>query len=149
MKTKKVILCFVALATMIFTACDNGGNKGNDDNDNKTNVANTTKDNSASNTLAGTTWQLSSPNDPTYHGDVIHTLTFGKGNEITYTRDFDFGDGNTSKDVMTGTYTFSDNKGVAMIHKEGETTDYRETFTVSGDELVWKFSLKEITLKKQ
>ena len=132
------------MATMVFTACNNGGNNGKSDNKSES----TSKGNSASNALAGTTWQLKSPNDPTYHGDVIHTLTFGKGNEITYTRDFDFGT-SKSKDVMTGTYTFSDNKGEANIHKEGETTEYRETFTVSGDELVWKFSLKEITLKKQ
>ena len=39
--------------------------------------------------------------------------------------------------------------GVTMIHNEGETTDFRITFTVSGNTLTWNFNLREIILHKQ
>lgn len=138
MKATKLILCFVAMATMLFTGCtkdDNGGNNNGNGN-------------SVSSALKGTTWVLNSPNDETYHGDVIYTVAFGQSNEVTFTRDMDFGT-TTSKVIMTGTYTYSNGSGVAMVHNEGETTDFRMTFTVSGNDLVWKFNLREITLHKQ
>ena len=138
MKTTKSILCFVALATMLFVGCtkdDNGGsNNGNGG--------------STSGALAGTTWQLNSPNDDTYHCDVIYTVTFGQGNEVTFTRDMDFGT-STSQIVMVGTYTYNSGSGVATIHNVGETTDFRITFTVSGNTMQWHFNLRDIPLQKQ
>ena len=140
MKAKRLILCFVAMATMIFAGCtkdDNGGNDNGGNNNGTTSSA-----------LKGTTWQLNSPNDEVYHGDVIYTLVFGQDNEVTFTRDIDFGS-TTSTVVMEGTYTYSNGSGVAMIHNVGETTDFRITFTVSGNTLIWHFNLRDITLTKQ
>ena len=140
MKAKRLILCFVAMATMIFAGCtkdDNGGNDNGGNNNGTTSSA-----------VKGTTWQLNSPNDEVYHGDVIYTLVFGQDNEVTFTRDIDFGS-TTSTVVMEGTYTYSNGSGVAMIHNVGETTDFRITFTVSGNTLIWHFNLRDITLTKQ
>lgn len=147
MKISQLILCFVAMATMLFAGCtkdDNGGNNNGGNSGSSTNSA-----------LKGTTWQLDNPHDEDYAqlGDyhVIYTVAFGQNNEVTFTRDInceelDF----HQKPVMTGTYTYgNDGKGVAMIHNEGETTDFRITFTVSGDTLVWHFNLRDITLHKQ
>lgn len=143
MKVTKLILCFVAMATMLFAGCtkdDNGGTNNGGGNNNGNGGSNTSA-------LVGTTWQLNSPNDQTYHGDVIYTVSFGQGNEVTFTRDMDFGT-STSSAVMEGTYTYNEGNGVAMIHNVGETTDYRITFTVSGNTLTWNFSLREIVLQK-
>ena len=137
MKTTKLILCFVAMATMLFVGCSKNDNDGN----------NNGNGGSGSSALAKTTWQLNSPDDEVYHGDVIYTLAFGQGNEVTFTRDMDFGS-SSSTVVMTGTYTYSDGSGVAMIHNEGEITDFRITFTVSGNKLTWHFNLRDIILTK-
>ena len=149
MKAKQLILCFVAMATMLFAGCtkDNNGNNGSGNNGSGNNG-------SGSNALAGTIWQLDNPHDESYAqlGDyhVIYTVAFGQNNEVTFTRDInceelDF----HQKPVMTGTYTYgNDAKGVAMIHNEGETTDYRITFTVSGNTLTWHFNLRDIVLQK-
>ena len=140
MKATKLFLCIVAMATMLFAGCskdDNGGNNNGGNNSGTTN-----------NALKGTTWQLNSPNDEVYHADVIYTLNFGQSNEVTFTRDMDFGS-TTSTAIMEGTYTYSNGSGVAMIHNVGETTDFRITFTVSGDTLIWHFNLRDITLTKQ
>ena len=104
--------------------------------------------------LKGTTWQLDNPHDEAfaqvvdYH--VIYTVVFGQNDEVTFTREisceeYDY----YQKPVMTGTYTYSNGSGVAMIHNEGETTDFRITFTVSGNTLAWNFNLREIILHKQ
>ena len=51
--------------------------------------------------------------------------------------------------TLEGTYTYSNGSGVAMIHENGDTTDYRITFTVTGNTLVWRFNLRDIALIKQ
>lgn len=135
MKTRKLLLGIVAIAAMLLTACgkdDNGGNGGG----------------SVSKPLANTTWQLNSPNDEAYYGaDVVYTVSFGSKDEITFTRKITTGEIVTNA-VMVGTYTYSNGSGEAMIHNEGEDTDFRATFTVSDKTLVWKFNLREITLTK-
>ena len=145
MKATKLILCFVAIATMFLVGCSKDDNSGNN-NGNGTSSANSA--------LAGTTWQLDNPHDEAFanYGDyhVIYTVAFGQNNEVTFTREitceeFDY----YQKPVMTGTYTYgNDGKGVALLYNEGETTEYRMTFTVSGNTMVWKFNLRDITLTK-
>ena len=147
MKATKLILCFVAMATMLFVGCtkdDNGGNNNGNNNSSSTSSA-----------LKGTTWQLDNPHDEGFanYGDyhVIYTVAFGQNNEVTFTHEitceeFDY----YHKPVMTGTYTYGkDGKGVALLCNEGETTEYRVTFTVSSNKLTWNFNLREIILTKQ
>jgi hypothetical protein len=142
MKTTKLFLGIVAIAAMLLVGCgkdNNGGN--NNDGDNGATPSDIV--------LANTTWQLNSPNDETYHGDVIYTVAFGQNDDVTFTRDIKYeGYDEVQSVVMTGTYTYSNGSGVAMIHNIGETTDYRITFTVSGNTLIWNFSLRDITLTK-
>ena len=147
MKATKLILCFVVMATMLFVGCtkdDNGGNNNGGNNNGTTNSS-----------LKGTTWQLDNPHDESFanYGDyrVIYTVAFGQNNEVTFTREitceeFDY----YQKPVMTGTYTYgNDGKGVALLCNEGETTEFRITFSVSGDTMIWNFNLRDITLHKQ
>ena len=147
MKVTKLILCFVAMATILFAGCskdDNGANNNGDNSGSSTNS-----------TLKGTTWQLDNPHDEAFAnvGDyhVIYTVAFGQNNEVTFTREISCEEIDYYlKPVMTGTYTYgNDGKGVALMYNEGETTEYRITFTVSGDTLVWNFNLRDITLHKQ
>ena len=140
-KMMKAVAALMLMTAVVFAA---GCTKPDDPNNGGNNNGNSGSGNSA---LANTTWQLNSPNDETYHGDVIYTLAFGQGNEVTFTRDMDFGS-TTSTAVMKGTYTYSNGSGVAMIHNVGETTDFRITFTVSGNTLIWHFNLRDITLTK-
>ena len=140
---KKVMKAIAAIMLMTVAVFAAGCNKPNDPNNNGGNNGG-----SGSSTLAGTTWTLNSPNDEVYHADVIYTLAFGQGNNVTFTRDIDYGSTTTTA-VMTGTYTYSNGSGVAMIHNEGETTDFRITFTVSGNTLTWHFNLRDIILHKQ
>ena len=127
MKTTKLILCFVALSTMFLVGCK--------------------KDTSSS--ISNTNWSLFVPEDPAYLylADVTYTLDFGKSN-VTFTRKLDYGDVIDTY-VMTGTYTYNNGSGVALIHEEDDTTEYRITFTVTGNTLVWRFNLRDITLTKQ
>ena len=142
MKTTKLIVCFVAMATMLFAGCSKDDNGGSNNNS------------STSNALKGTTWQLDNPHDEAYanYGDyrVIYTVAFGQNNEATFTREISCEEFNYyQKPVMTGTYTYgNDGKGVALLYNEGETTEYRMTFTVSGDKLTWNFNLRDIILTK-
>ena len=115
-------------------------------------TAGCTKDDGGS--LKGTTWQLDNPHDEAFAqvGDyhVIYTVVFGQNDEVTFTREisceeYDY----YQKPVMTGTYTYNNGSGVAMIHNEGETTDYRITFTVSGDTMTWHWNLRDVILHKQ
>jgi len=126
MKTAKLILCFVAMSTMFLVGCK--------------------KDTSSS--VSNTTWSLYVPNDPAYVflADVTYTLDFGKS-DVTFTRKIDYGDSVTTV-TMVGTYTYNSGSGIAMIHEEGDTTDYRITFTVKDNTLVWHFNLRDIVLTK-
>lgn len=127
MKTTKLILCFVALSTMFLVGCK--------------------KDTSSS--ISNTNWSLFVPDDPAalYLADVTYTLDFGKS-DVVFTRKYDYGD-MVETYTLEGTYTYSNGSGVAMIHENGDTTDYRITFTVTGNTLVWRFNLRDIALIKQ
>jgi len=103
MKTVKLILCFVAMSTMFLVGCN--------------------KD--TSNSLSNTSWSLYVPDDPAYLylADVTYTLDFGKS-DVTFTRKLDYGDVIDTY-VMSGTYTYNNGSGVALIHEEDDTTEYR------------------------
>ena len=122
MKIIKFLMFFVAAATMLFaTSC--------------------TKD--KVDELAGTKWQLNSPNDPSFHTDVVYTVTFSTGMKMNFTRNV----GGTNY-VMEGTYTYKDGEGVGMLCSTGETTEYRLTFKIDGNKLVLHYHLHDITLTK-
>lgn len=139
MKTTKLILCMMTVLTMLFAGCNK---ENNNDGSGKS--------------LAGTEWQLISYDDETYLGcDVIHTVSFGQDNEISYVRNitssaYDYDYEYTS--TMKGTYTYSNGSGEAYINfvapDEPLSSNARATFTVSGNTLIWHFNLKDITLTK-
>ena len=124
MKTIKLLLCFVAAATMMtMSSCT----KEKEDN-----------------TLAGTKWQLVNEQDATYHGvKVVYTVTFGQNKEMTFTRNV-----NGTDFVMKGTYTYKDGSGVGLLYQEGDSNEYRLTFKVSGNTLTLNFSLRDIVMTK-
>lgn len=124
MKAIKLLLCFVAAATMMtMSSCT----KEKEDN-----------------SLAGTKWQLVNEQDATYYGvKVIYTVTFGQNKEMTFTRNV-----NGTDFVMKGTYTYKDGSGVGLLYQEGDSNEYRLTFKVSGNTLTLNFSLREIVMTK-
>ena len=122
MKKIKFLMFFVAAAIMMFaTSCS------------KEKV----------DELAGTKWQLVSPNDSTYHCDVTYTVTFSTGMKMNFTRNVAGTDY-----VMEGTYTYKDGEGVGMLCNTGETTEYRMTFKIDGNKLTLHYSLRDVTLTK-
>lgn len=124
MKAIKLLLCFVAAATMMtMSSC--------------------TKD-KEDNSLAGTKWQLVNEQDATYYGvKVVYTVTFGQNKEMTFTRNV-----NGTDFVMKGTYTYKDGSGVGLLYQEGDSNEYRLTFKVSGNTLTLNFSLRDIVMTK-
>lgn len=124
MKTIKLLMCFVAAATMMtMSSCT----KEKEDN-----------------SLAGTKWQLVNEQDATYHGvKVVYTVTFGQNKEMIFTRNV-----NGTDFVMKGTYTYKDGSGVGLLYQEGDSNEYRLTFKVSGNTLTLKFSLRDIVMTK-
>lgn len=124
MKAIKLLLCFVAAATMMtMSSCT----KEKEDN-----------------SLAGTKWQLVNEQDATYYGvKVVYTVTFGQNKEMTFTRNV-----NGTDFVMKGTYTYKDGSGVGLLYQEGDSNEYRLTFKVSGNTLTLNFSLREIVMTK-
>lgn len=124
MKAIKLLLCFVAAATMMtMSSCT----KEKEDN-----------------SLAGTKWQLVNEQDATYYGvKVIYTVTFGQNKEMTFTRNV-----NGTDFVMKGTYTYKDGSGVGLLYQEGDSNEYRLTFKVNGNTLSLNFSLREIVMTK-
>ena len=102
-------------------------------------------DGSGSSELAGTTWRLNSPGDSVYHQDVVYTVSFGTGNEISFNRDI--AGANT---LMVGTYTYSKGSGNCSVHYStgDDQSGYRFKFTVSGDKMDFTFNLRTITLTK-
>lgn len=124
MKTIKLLLCFVAAATMMtMSSCT----KEKEDN-----------------SLAGTKWQLVNEQDATYHGvKVVYTVTFGQNKEMTFSRNV-----NGTDFVMKGTYTYKDGSGVGLLYQEGDSNEYRLTFKVSGNTLTLNFSLRDIVMTK-
>ena len=124
MKTIKLLMCFVAAATMMtMSSCT----KEKEDN-----------------SLAGTKWQLVNEQDEAFYGaKVIYTVTFGQKDEMTFTRNVDGTDF-----VMKGTYTYKDGSGVGLLYQEGDSNEYRLTFKVSGNTLTLNFSLRDIVMTK-
>lgn len=124
MKAIKLLLCFVAAATMMtMSSCT----KEKEDN-----------------SLAGTKWQLVNEQDATYYGvKVVYTVTFGQNKEMTFTRNV-----NGTDFVMKGTYTYKDGSGVGLLYQEGDSNEYRLTFKVNGNTLSLNFSLREIVMTK-
>lgn len=124
MKTIKLLMCFVAAATMMtMSSCT----KEKEDN-----------------SLAGTKWQLVNEQDATYYGvKVVYTVTFGQNKEMTFTRNV-----NGTDFVMKGTYTYKDGSGVGLLYQEGDSNEYRLTFKVSGNTLTLNFSLRDIVMTK-
>lgn len=124
MKAIKLLLCFVAAATMMtMSSCT----KEKEDN-----------------SLAGTKWQLVNEQDATYYGvKVVYTVTFGQNKEMTFTRNV-----NGTDFVMKGTYTYKDGSGVGLLYQEGDSNEYRLTFKVSGNTLTLNFSLRDIVMTK-
>lgn len=85
--------------------------------------------------LANTVWRYDNPSDDTYYGQhVIFTVSFGATNQITFRQQV-----NDATNTMTGTYDFSSGSGTAYVKKtEGEDqNEYRISFTVSGNTMVW------------
>ena len=100
---------------------------------------------SAKSELASTTWRLNSPGDSVYHQDVVYTVSFGKGNDITFNRNI------AGKDTkMVGTYTYSSGSGKCSMHYAtgSDTSDYNFKFKVSGSKMDFTFNLRTITLTK-
>jgi len=146
MKATRILICLMAVAAMLFTSCgkDDGGNGGNGGNgggggggDDTTNV------------LAETTWQYYNENDPDFHGAVTYTVEIGSDYDISFTREIVYPGSDATVTVMSGTYTYGDNGGVALVCYPDDPTEYRMTFTVSGDEMVWHYGTKDVTLTKQ
>lgn len=142
MKATRILICLMAVAAMFFTSCGkddggNGGNGGGGDNEITTDV------------LAGTTWQYYNENDPDFHAAVTYTVEIGYNYDITFTRIVVFPEQKSVVTVMTGTYSYGEDKIIALLHYENDDTEYRITFTVSGDQMVWHYNLKDIILTKQ
>jgi len=103
---------------------------------------------SGSSDLKNTVWKLDNPSDDVYYGaHVIYTVTIGKTNEFSFNRNV-----NGEDYLMSGTYEYKGGKGTAYLYNkygEDQTTEYRLTFTVSGNTLDLKYSLRTVSLTKQ
>lgn len=95
--------------------------------------------------LANTVWRYDNPSDSYYYGaHVTLTVSFGATNQITFRQQV-----NDATNTMTGTYDFSSGSGTAYVKKtEGEDqNEYRISFTVSSNTMVWKLN-QDYTLTK-
>ena len=134
--TKTLATIMLMVAVVIAAGCkktdnpNNGGNNGGGNNN--------------TGAFANTSWQLSVEDDDTYHTSVIYSIVFGPNDEIVFSRIIT-GVGTVQ---MTGTYTYTNGEGKAVMHNVGETVDYNFTFTVNGDTMVFHYNLRDITLTK-
>ena len=94
--------------------------------------------------LANTSWQLNVENDETYHTTVVYSVVFGPNDEIVFTRIIN----GVGTYQMSGTYTYTNGQGKAVMHNVGETVDYNFSFTVDGNTMVFHYNLRDITLTK-
>lgn len=105
------------------------------------------EEDSNSSELANTSWKLDNQSDEVYYGaHVVYLVTIGKTNEFSFTRTVD---GIEYK--MAGTYNFTDDKGTAYLYNtfgDDQNTEYRLTFTVSGNTMNLNYSLRTVTLTK-
>ena len=106
------------------------------------------KGGSGSSELKNTVWKLDNPSDDVYYGaHVIYTVTLGKTNEFSFNRNVDGTDY-----LMSGTYDYKGGKGTAYLYNkygDDQTTEYRLTFSVSGNTLNLNYSLRTVVLTKQ
>ena len=132
----KKLMSFLAVAAAALSLCVSCGKNSPDGGG------------SGSSELKNTVWKLDNPSDEVYYGaHVIYTVTIGKTNEFSFNRNV-----NGEDYLMSGTYEYKGGKGTAYVYNkygEDQTTEYRLTFTVSGNTLDLKYSLRTVSLTKQ
>ena len=131
----KAVAAIMLMMAVVFAA----GCKKTDDSSNN-NGGNT----NTSGALANTSWQLNVENDETYHTTVVYSVVFGPNDEIVFTRIIN----GVGTYQMSGTYTYTNGQGKAVMHNVGETVDYNFSFTVDGNTMVFHYNLRDITLTK-
>jgi len=136
------LMAFVCM-TMLFTACGSDEKSDNDTSGNKE--------------LYGTIWKNTIENDQTYYGNTVsYSLTFGKNDIAEFNRNIADED-----NIVEGDFTYSNGsgsiKGTTIVPVYNENTEeYEDTevafqysFTISGNELILKYGLQEVTLTKE
>ncbi len=131
----KAVAAVMLMMAVVFAA---GCKKTDDSNNNNGGNTNT------SGALANTSWQLNVENDETYHTTVVYSVVFGPNDEIVFTRIIN----GVGTYQMSGTYTYTNGQGKAVMHNVGETVDYNFSFTVDGNTMVFHYNLRDITLTK-
>lgn len=134
-KMMKAVAAVMLMMAVVFAA---GCKKTDDSNNNNGGNTNTPG------ALANTSWQLNVENDETYHTTVVYSVVFGPNDEIVFTRIIN----GVGTYQMSGTYTYTNGQGKAVMHNVGETVDYNFSFTVDGNTLVFHYNLHDITLTK-
>ena len=131
----KAVAALMLMMAVVFAA---GCTKTDDSNNNNGGNTNTPG------ALANTSWQLNVENDETYHTTVVYSVVFGPNDEIVFTRIIN----GVGTYQMSGTYTYTNGQGKAVMHNVGETVDYNFSFTVDGNTMVFHYNLRDITLTK-
>ena len=131
----KAVAALMLMMAVVFAA---GCKKTDDSNNNNGGNTNTPG------ALANTSWQLNVENDETYHTTVVYSVVFGPNDEIVFTRIIN----GVGTYQMSGTYTYTNGQGKAVMHNVGETVDYNFSFTVDGNTMVFHYNLRDITLTK-
>ena len=134
-KMMKAVAALMLMMAVVFAA---GCTKTDDSNNNNGGNTNTPG------ALANTSWQLNVENDETYHTTVVYSVVFGPNDEIFFTRIIN----GVGTYQMSGTYTYTNGQGKAVMHNVGETVDYNFSFTVDGNTMVFHYNLRDITLTK-
>ena len=134
-KMMKAVAAVMLMMAVVFAA---GCKKTDDSNNNNGGNTNTPG------ALANTSWQLNVENDETYHTTVVYSIVFGPNDEIVFTRIIN----GVGTYQMSGTYTYTNGQGKAVMHNVGETVDYNFSFTVDGNTMVFHYNLRDITLTK-
>lgn len=134
-KMMKAVAAVMLMMAVVFAA---GCKKTDDSNNNNGGNTNTPG------ALANTSWQLNVENDETYHTTVVYSVVFGPNDEIVFTRIIN----GVGTYQMSGTYTYTNGQGKAVMHNVGETVDYNFSFTVDGNTMVFHYNLRDITLTK-
>ena len=131
----KAVAAIMLMMAVVFAA---GCKKTDDSNNNNGGNTNTPG------ALANTSWQLNVENDETYHTTVVYSVVFGPNDEIVFKRIIN----GVGTYQMSGTYTYTNGQGKAVMHNVGETVDYNFSFTVDGNTMVFHYNLRDITLTK-
>ena len=131
----KAVAALMLMMAVVFAA---GCTKTDDSNNNNGGNTNTPG------ALANTSWQLNVENDETYHTTVVYSVVFGPKDEIVFSRIIN----GVGTYQMSGTYTYTNGQGKAVMHNVGETVDYNFSFTVDGNTMVFHYNLRDITLTK-